>query len=238
MEDKSIGLTDVAGHNEFAMAGSIGTLSVEYHKVVPEDTEAVWEKSLIQNNKNEMSSHIIRQLTRLAQIYDSGGHKLLIVNTISSGLLLGGADIIQQSLERRKKEKPWDTDRTFHMLITGCSAGPLLHYWYLYLDKIIPRNEVQRFKVVITKVAVDQTIAPFFAGWYFIIMALLQGHRLADGIDEFRDKFWDYYLAELAVWPAAQMFNFLYLPSKYRVLFVNVITLGWNVYLSYLKHRS
>ncbi|KAM3856581.1 mpv17-like protein 2 [Vipera latastei] len=185
-----------------------------------------------------MRSHIIRQLTRVAQMYAFGGHKLLIVNTISSGLLLGGADIIQQSLEQRKKQKQWDIDRTFHMLVTGCSTGPLLHYWYLWIDKISPRKGVQQLKVVITKVAIDQTFAPFFGGWYFIIMALLQGHSLADGIDEFRDKFWDYYLAELAVWPAAQTFNFLYLPSKYRVLFVNVMTLGWNVYLSYLKHRS
>uniref|UniRef100_A0A8C5SVP1 Mpv17-like protein 2 n=1 Tax=Laticauda laticaudata TaxID=8630 RepID=A0A8C5SVP1_LATLA len=179
-----------------------------------------------------MRSHIIRQLTRLAKVYAYGGHKLLIVNTISSGLLLGAADIIQQSLERRKKEKPWDIDRTFHMLVTGCSTGPLLHYWYLWIDKINPRKGGHQLKVVVTKVAIDQTFAPFFGGWYFIIMALLQGHSLGDGIDEFRDKFWDYYLAELAIWPAAQMFNFLYLPSKYRVLFVNVMTLGWNKQLS------
>ncbi|XP_063148195.1 mpv17-like protein 2 [Candoia aspera] len=188
-----------------------------------------------------MRSRILQQLVRLAQRHAPlfRGRSLIIVNTASSGLLLGGADIIQQALEQRKKQtQRWDIDRICHMFVTGCSMGPLLHYWYLWIDKIIPGKGVQRLKLIVMKVAIDQTFSPFFGGWYFIIMALLQGHSLANGVDEFRDKFWDYYLVELTVWPGAQLLNFLYLPSQYRVLFVNIVTLGWNVYLSYLKHRS
>ncbi|XP_062981873.1 mpv17-like protein 2 [Elgaria multicarinata webbii] len=188
-----------------------------------------------------MGSRILRQLAMLARYYAPlfGGRNLIITNTVSSGFLLGAADVIQQSLERRQKPtQKWDGGRTAHMFITGCSMGPLLHYWYFWIDKITPRKGIQHVKIVIIKVTIDQFFAPAFGVWYFTIMGLLQGHSLADALNEFRKKFWDYYLAELTLWPAAQMINFLFLPSHYRVMFVNVVTLGWNVYLSYLKHRS
>ncbi|XP_061481979.1 mpv17-like protein 2 [Rhineura floridana] len=188
-----------------------------------------------------MRARIIQQLAALARFYAPlfGGRNLIITNTVSSGFLLGTADIVQQALERRQNPtRKWDVDRAAHMFITGCSMGPLLHYWYFLVDKITPRKGLEHFKVVVIKVMIDQSFAPFFGCWYFTMMGLLQGHSLADSLKEFREKFWDYYLAELTLWPAAQMVNFLFLPPHYRVLFVNVVTLGWNMYLSYLKHRN
>lgn len=40
------------------------------------------------------------------------------------------------------------------------------------------------------------------------------------------------------VWPAAQFINFYFLPPHYRVLYVNLVTTLYNVFLSHIKHKE
>lgn len=41
--------------------------------------------------------------------------------------------------------------------------------------------------------------------------------------------------ANWMLWPAVQGVNFTLVPLEHRVLVVNVVSLGWNCYLSYLN---
>lgn len=48
-----------------------------------------------------------------------------------------------------------------------------------------------------------------------------------------KNKFVQIYIADCAVWPLAQMFNFAFIPHHFQPIFVNVMNIGWNTFLSY-----
>lgn len=162
---------------------------------------------------------------------------LFITNMGISISLSGAGDILEQQYRILKEEKQgWDKKRTVHMSITGLTVGMLCHHWYNYLDKNLPGRAV---KVVLKKVLIDQIFfSPLYITVFFLTSGLLDNSSIREIGSEVIDKGKQLYAAEWIVWPPAQLINFFFLPTKYRLVYDSTISLGYDIYTSYVKHSD
>lgn len=182
-----------------------------------------------------------RIFSRAVQHYKSvvstafGPKNLFYTNVLLSMGLSTMGDLLEQSYEIHTNEiSKYDLERTSHMAISGGTAGVICHNWYIFLDKILIGRSIY---VVIKKLLLDQCIcSPIIILSFFASVALFEDDPLENFTEEVRDKFWTLYVAEWVVWPPAQIFNFYFLPTRYRVLYDNTISLGYDIYTSKVKH--
>lgn len=120
------------------------------------------------------------------------------------------------------------------MAISGMTVGIICHHWYRYLDARLPGRTIS---IVIKKVIVDQLIcSPLYIGVFFLTLGILENTSWPELKTEIRKKAYKLYVAEWIVWPPAQIINFYFLPTRYRVLYDNTISLGYDIYTSQVKH--
>lgn len=159
-------------------------------------------------------------------------HLLFSNLTLSFGLS-GLGDLLQQSLEQKK----WNSKRTLQMSTSfGLTSGFLCHFWYNYLDRVLPGRGV---RVVLRKVAWDQIFfSPVCIAACILVSAKIENTNLRTALDQTIQLGGRLYLAEWIIWPPAQFINFTFLPTRFRVLYDNVISLIYDTYTSHVKHNT
>ncbi|XP_013172551.1 PREDICTED: mpv17-like protein 2 [Papilio xuthus] len=162
---------------------------------------------------------------------------LFYTNVTISVSLSSVGDLLQQSYEIYTKEQNnYDFKRTMHMAFSGAAVGVLCHHWYKILDKIIIGKTTD---MIIKKLLLDQLIfSPIMITTFFGSVAIFEENPLENFKEEVNDKFVTLYRAEWMVWPPAQLINFYFLPTRFRVLYDNTISLGYDVYTSQVKHSK
>ena len=119
------------------------------------------------------------------------------------------------------------------LIVTIVVFGPGATQWYKLLTRINLQN---KHVTTAVRVLADQCVfATTNLAFFLSSMAWLEGTspkaKLESTYVEALKKNW-------LVWPPVQAINFTYVPLHHRVLVVNVVSLGWNCYLSYANSKG
>ncbi|XP_049957885.1 mpv17-like protein 2 isoform X2 [Schistocerca serialis cubense] len=121
------------------------------------------------------------------------------------------------------------------MFFAGLIQGPPQHYFYKKLDAVLPNRD---WKSVCAKIFLDQTVAsPICIVLFFCGVGIFEKDAYSEIWSEIKSKFWTVYAADWLVWPPSQFINFYFVPPTYRLMYVNIVTTLYNVFLSYIKHE-
>lgn len=198
-----------------------------------------------------------KQLAAMARrfrlLYDDWLHRApLLTKASTSAVLFGTGDRIAQRIEAHYKSKEEDGDReeadrshdpevgslvgptvarTMRMMAWGAFIHtPLMHTWYNTVDRVI---QGRNMAAVLKKVVADMIfVAPQMPIWFFTSTQLMEGIPFREALDVAIAKTPATVAANYSLWPMTNIVTFGVVPLEYRLLFVNVVSLGWSAYLS------
>ena len=177
------------------------------------------------------------------------GRNLLVSNTVICCVMSGLGDAVLQSFQNsqylsqqqhqqqhQQQQKHYDKKRTLHLSLTGFTVGPCCHFWYQILDKYLPGRTLS---VIVKKVVVDQILfSPICLSLFFLTLGVLDSSSFREIGREIYHKGIVIYTAEWFIWPPAQAANFYLVPLKFRVLFDNLVSFGFDIFQSHVRYSD
>lgn len=157
----------------------------------------------------------------------------LLTQSITTAVLFATGDTMAQQLVERKGFANHEIARTGRMaLYGGCVFGPAATTWFGFLQRRIVFPGRPNLEIA-ARVLTDQTVFASTNLFVFLSsMAIMEG---TDPSEKLKQSYATALQKNWMVWPIIQLTNFKFVPLEHRVLVVNVISLGWNCYLSYLN---
>ena len=118
----------------------------------------------------------------------------------------------------------------------GIIVGPIQRTWFLTLERFIPpTSKIQ----IVKKLIVDQTIyGPFIIFFFYSLSGILAGKELREVKLLLQERYIKTILTAYKIWPLVQAVNFSVVPLQHRANFVQLVSLCWNMYLSWMANKS
>ncbi|KAK8931052.1 hypothetical protein KSP39_PZI016946 [Platanthera zijinensis] len=158
----------------------------------------------------------------------------VITKALTSAFLTFIGDLICQILIDQVPKL--DEKRTLVFTFLGFMlVGPVLHFWYLSLSKLITMPGVSGASL---RLLLDQFFfSPIFIGFFLSALVTLEG-RPSQVLPKLQQEWFSSMLANWQLWIPFQFLNFQFVPQKFQVLAANLVALVWNVILSFKAHKE
>ncbi|KAH7321311.1 putative integral membrane protein, Mpv17/PMP22 family [Stachybotrys elegans] len=161
--------------------------------------------------------------------------KPLLTSSVTTAILFATGDVTAQQAVEKRGLKAHDFTRTGRMFLYGGAVfGPVATTWF----GVLARNVVVKNRRVETlaRVACDQLLfAPVMIGVFLGSMAKMEGVSAQERLEK---TWWSALKTNWMIWPLVQIVNFSYVPLQHRVLFANIVSIGWNSYLSFVNSQG
>ena len=72
---------------------------------------------------------------------------------------------------------------------------------------------------------------PFCIVFFYTVIGLFNREPISQIIATIRSEYWTTQLSSWKLWPIVQIVNFAVVPSQLRLLFMNVFSFVWSIYL-------
>jgi len=136
-----------------------------------------------------------------------------------------------------EKSGPYDPLRTLRLASFGFLVhGTTSHWFYGKLDGYIPGKAA---KDVASKVFIDQVLwNPIFGVMFFSYIGIFEGSGVKGTIAKIKNDLITQVTGSWTVWPLAHAINFKFIPTEQRVLYINVIQVFYNCFLSIISSKK
>lgn len=206
-------------------------------------TDSVSHLSLAEEEGDEWSSSICSSLWH--KYYAALQTRPLLVKSITAFVLLGSADVFAQSIEIiRDLHKDDGSDciinwyRVSRFGFFGLAGAPWTHYYYAWLDRVLPPTPQPWTWTTAVKVIVDQFLqAPALLAVMIMGMALMEGRGI-DGIcQDMQSEYRTALIKNWELWIPATVVNIAFVKPDLRVLYDNLVFFFWTIFLSMLLNQ-
>lgn len=160
-------------------------------------------------------------------------------NAFSDVLCQNLINTAQASDEKKVEEKKLDKERLIHAAVTGLVwSGPVTHFWYKILfGKLVTFKDP--VLALVGQIFLDAIIfSPFTVSGYFALRSILEGSGLQGIREKLTTRLFTTVLGAWKFWPAVNVINFSIVPIPYRVLYMNVLSVFWSGYLTFVNSKK